>query len=60
MWPNPPEFSFIARVILRGAWERTGGNTFAYTAKGWILDGESIEKAALPTMVGYRVVVEHP
>lgn len=24
------------------------------------LDGESVEKAAVPTMVAYRVVVEHP
>lgn len=33
VWPNLP---WVARVTMMGAWERTGGNTFAFTQIGFV------------------------
>src|SRR5512144_2750922 len=49
-WPNltfidpatgEPAFPSAVRIsALRGVWERTGGNTFAFTQIGWAVDAE--------------------
>lgn len=57
VWPEDLGFPFNPRVILRGAWERTGGNTFAFTAVGWILDASGAP-ALLAENVGTQTITD--
>ncbi len=54
--PRWPEVTaYVAHVTMRGAWKRTGGNTFAFTQFGWI-PGPDGAPHALVKNVGTQTV----
>ncbi|WP_242342718.1 hypothetical protein [Anaeromyxobacter terrae] len=36
MWPKDEVITWVAKVTMRGAWKRTGGNTFTFVQEGWV------------------------